>query len=93
VKSSLRSEPDVPGDLLRAIFGNVTEPELAIYARARNAIAFAPSRIIRCGKSAQGSEPSRSRTRDGCFASAAFPIHGWRSRFLARFAPIRPCRN
>jgi hypothetical protein len=27
VKSSLRREPDVPGDLLRAIFGNVTEPE------------------------------------------------------------------
>ena len=26
VKSSLRREPDVPGDLLRAIFGNVTEP-------------------------------------------------------------------
>jgi CheY-like chemotaxis protein len=25
VKSSLRREPDVPGDLLRAIFGNVTE--------------------------------------------------------------------
>ena len=45
VKSSLRREPDVPGDLLRAIFGNVTEPELAIYARARNASAFASSRI------------------------------------------------
>jgi hypothetical protein len=27
VKSSLRREPDVPGDLLRAIFGNVTKPE------------------------------------------------------------------
>ena len=27
-KSSLRREPDVPGDLLRAIFGNVTEPSL-----------------------------------------------------------------
>src|SRR5208337_750534 len=26
VKSSLLREPDVPGDLLRAIFGNVTEP-------------------------------------------------------------------
>jgi hypothetical protein len=26
VKSSLRREPDVPGDLLRALFGNVTEP-------------------------------------------------------------------
>src|SRR5208282_6259762 len=26
VKSSLRREPDVPGDLLRARFGNVTEP-------------------------------------------------------------------
>ena len=26
VKSSLRREPDVPGDLLRAIFGNVIEP-------------------------------------------------------------------
>jgi len=26
VKSSLRREPDVSGDLLRAIFGNVTEP-------------------------------------------------------------------
>jgi hypothetical protein len=26
VKSSLRREPDVPRDLLRAIFGNVTEP-------------------------------------------------------------------
>jgi CO/xanthine dehydrogenase Mo-binding subunit len=26
VKSSLRRESDVPGDLLRAIFGNVTEP-------------------------------------------------------------------
>jgi hypothetical protein len=28
VKSSLRREPDVPGDLLRAIFGNVTEPQI-----------------------------------------------------------------
>src|ERR1019366_7100094 len=27
VKSSPRREPDVPGDLLRAIFGNVTEPD------------------------------------------------------------------
>ncbi len=27
-KSSLRREPDVPGDLLRAILGNVTEPSL-----------------------------------------------------------------
>ena len=27
-KSSLRREPDAPGDLLRAIFGNVTEPSL-----------------------------------------------------------------
>jgi hypothetical protein len=26
VKSSPRREPDVPGDLLRALFGNVTEP-------------------------------------------------------------------
>src|ERR1035437_5803514 len=26
MKSSLRREPDVPGDLLRALFGNVTEP-------------------------------------------------------------------
>jgi hypothetical protein len=26
VKSSLRREPDVPGDLLRALIGNVTEP-------------------------------------------------------------------
>jgi hypothetical protein len=26
VKSSPRREPDLPGDLLRAIFGNVTEP-------------------------------------------------------------------
>ena len=26
VKSSLRGEPDVPGDLLRALFGNMTEP-------------------------------------------------------------------
>src|ERR1019366_1504338 len=25
-KSSLRREPDAPGDLLRALFGNVTEP-------------------------------------------------------------------
>jgi transposase-like protein len=28
VKSSLRREPDVPGDLLRTIFGNVTKPAL-----------------------------------------------------------------
>src|ERR1019366_2686293 len=27
VKSSLRRESDVPGDLLRALFGNVTKPE------------------------------------------------------------------
>src|SRR5208337_4564972 len=27
VKSSLLREPEVPGDLLRALFGNVTEPE------------------------------------------------------------------
>jgi hypothetical protein len=30
VKSSLRREPDVPGDLLRAIFGNVTKPSKAL---------------------------------------------------------------
>ena len=30
VKSSLRREPDVSGDLLRAIFGNVTEPIAAL---------------------------------------------------------------
>ena len=30
VKSSLRRERDVPGDLLRALFGNVTEPEKVI---------------------------------------------------------------
>ena len=35
VKSSLLREPDVPGDLLRAIFGNVTEPadQLAYFER------------------------------------------------------------
>ena len=35
VKSSLRREPDVPGDLLRAIFGNVTKPadQLAYFER------------------------------------------------------------
>src|SRR5208283_1805357 len=33
VKSSLRREPDVPGDLLHAIFGNVTEPALAYRLR------------------------------------------------------------
>jgi hypothetical protein len=31
VKSSLRCEPDVPGDLFRAIFGNVTEPLRALF--------------------------------------------------------------
>jgi hypothetical protein len=30
VKSSLRREPDVPGDLLRAVFGNVTEPSAVL---------------------------------------------------------------
>src|SRR5208283_253593 len=30
VKSSLRREPDVPGDLLRAIFGNVTKPSSSL---------------------------------------------------------------
>jgi uncharacterized small protein (DUF1192 family) len=33
VKSSLRREPDVPGDLLRALFGNVTEPSHEIGQR------------------------------------------------------------
>src|SRR5208282_1794631 len=32
VKSSLPLEPDVPGDLLRAIFSNVTEPVIALSA-------------------------------------------------------------
>ena len=32
VKSSLRREPDAPGDLLRALFGNMTEPGYAITA-------------------------------------------------------------
>ena len=34
VKSSLRREPDVPGDLLRSIFGKVTKPssKLAVLA-------------------------------------------------------------
>ena len=31
VKSSLRREPDVPGDLLRTIFDNVTEPNAAVH--------------------------------------------------------------
>ena len=35
VKSSLRCEPDVPGDLLRAIFGNVTEPLRALFGNYR----------------------------------------------------------
>jgi hypothetical protein len=35
VKSSLRREPDVSGDLLRAIFGNVTEPFQGVALRAR----------------------------------------------------------
>src|SRR5271169_6730976 len=30
VKSSLPREPDVPGDLLRAIFSNVTEPVIGL---------------------------------------------------------------
>ena len=38
VKSSLRREPDVPGDLLRAIFGNVTEPLRFITRRSENAL-------------------------------------------------------
>ena len=42
-------------------------------ACTRNASAVDPSRITRCGKSGQCSEPSNSRMRDGCFASAAFP--------------------
>jgi hypothetical protein len=33
VKSSLLREPEVPGDLLRAIFGNVTEPFRALKHR------------------------------------------------------------
>src|ERR1700730_7134237 len=32
VKSSLRREPDVPGDLLRALFGNVTKLPLLLFA-------------------------------------------------------------
>src|SRR5208283_304642 len=32
VKSSLLREPEVPGDLLRAIFGNVTEPSPVVAA-------------------------------------------------------------
>ena len=38
VKSSLRREPDVPGDLLRAIFGNVTEPLRFITRQSENAL-------------------------------------------------------
>src|ERR1035437_2235902 len=40
VKSSPRREPDVPGDLLRAIFGNVTEPR-GVLALSRGRVAFA----------------------------------------------------
>src|SRR5208337_1191354 len=39
VKSSLRREPDVPGDLLRAIFGNVTKPDPALARNPRQTTA------------------------------------------------------
>ena len=38
VKSSLRREPDVSGDLLRVIFGNVTEPLRFITRQSENAL-------------------------------------------------------
>jgi hypothetical protein len=46
VKSSLRCEPDVPGDLLRAIFGNVTEPRHAHWFRSRGRLG---GLVICCG--------------------------------------------
>jgi hypothetical protein len=40
MKSSPRREPDVPSDLFRALFGNVTEPRQGVGARhaAKNAL-------------------------------------------------------
>ena len=45
VKSSLRREPDVPGDLLRAIFGNVTEPMSLLFLQHQPRLAYAPCAV------------------------------------------------
>ncbi len=50
VKSSLRREPDVPGDLLRAIFGNVTKPFRRTYATPRTGITAEGTRLYRASK-------------------------------------------
>src|SRR5580704_13816961 len=46
-KSSLRREPNGPGDLLRALFGNVTEPDRALrtFVRDRLAEGWTPEQI------------------------------------------------
>ena len=50
VKSSLRREPDVPGDLFRGLFGNVTEPRPSLFesdfekVRSRKWPGFTPPR-------------------------------------------------
>src|ERR1035437_5386371 len=58
VKSSLRREPDVPGDLLRAIFGNVTE--------RRHLLSLSSTLKTPCSASVpQSSARQRYRARGG----------------------------
>jgi hypothetical protein len=57
VKSLLLREPDVPGDLLRALFGNVTEPYRGLYS----ATAPMPSNALFCLRRAH-ERPSRAAT-------------------------------
>ena len=51
VKSSLRREPDVPGDLLRAIFGNVTKPSKALTRTGKDDLVVRPAKAGMFSKS------------------------------------------
>jgi hypothetical protein len=77
-KSSLRREPNGPGDLLRALFGNVTEPGVAIH--------IGPESFGNCHRSASGrrgavADDARSREVRLCHSSWEKP-RPWRRRTL-----------
>jgi len=75
----------------------VVKQELATYARrggsAPHAKGCGRSRTARCGKFGLCLEPSKLKTRAGCFASVAFPTFRCRSRLSAKFAQTGPHLN
>ena len=68
VKSSLRREPDVPGNLLRAIFGNVTEPYAVASAR------FALSAALAIVNVSPSSTKARAALSKFCRVRSFWPI-------------------